>query len=78
LESSSFKDVERDWMAIDRGEPVQQPVTNIFFESAEALSRVITKQRHILLQVLHVNGGVSISEGWLLSWEEITRMFIRM
>lgn len=53
-------DVKRDWMAIDRGEQVAGPVTKIYFESAEALSRVITKQRHNLLQVLHVNGGISI------------------
>jgi predicted transcriptional regulator len=53
-------DIERDWMAIDRGESVPGPVTKIYFESAEALSRVITKQRHNLLQVLHTNGGISI------------------
>lgn len=53
-------DVKRDWLAIDRGEPVPEPVTRIYFESAEALSRVITKQRHNLLQVLHANGGISI------------------
>jgi len=55
-----FKEVERDWLAIDRGEPVPQPVTRIYFESAEALSRVITRQRHNLLKVLHLNGGISI------------------
>ena len=55
-----FKDVEQTWLAIDRGEPVPEPVTRIYFESAEALSRVITRQRHILLQVLHVNAGISI------------------
>ena len=55
-----FKDVEQTWQAIDRGEPVPGPVTRIYFESAEALSRVITRQRHNLLQVLHVNGGISI------------------
>lgn len=55
-----MEEVERDWLAIDRGEPIPQPVTRIYFESAEALSRVITKQRHNLLQVLHVNGGISI------------------
>ncbi len=53
-------DVKRDWLAIDRGEPVSEPATRIYFESAEALSRVITRQRHNLLQVLHVNAGVSI------------------
>ena len=55
-----MEDVKRDWLAIDRGEPVPGPVTRIYFESAEAFSRVITKQRHHLLQVLHANGGISI------------------
>lgn len=55
-----FSEVEKKWLAIDRGEPAPEPVTKIYFESAEALSRVITKQRHHLLQVLHANGGVSI------------------
>lgn len=53
-------DVKLEWLAIDRGESVQLPITRIYFESAEALSKVITKQRHSLLQVLHVNGGISI------------------
>ena len=53
-------EVERDWLAIDRGEPVPEPVTRIYFESAEALSRVLTRQRQNLLQVLHANGGLSI------------------
>jgi predicted transcriptional regulator len=55
-----MEEVERDWLAIDRGESIPQPVTRIYFESAEALSRVITKQRYNLLQILHVNGGISI------------------
>ena len=55
-----MEEVERDWLAIDRGEPIPQPVTRIYFESAEALTRVITKQRHNLLQALHINGGISI------------------
>lgn len=55
-----FNEVERDWLAIDRGESVPQPVTRIYFESAEALSRVLTRQRQNLLQVLHANGGLSI------------------
>jgi predicted transcriptional regulator len=55
-----FKDVEQKWTAIDRGEAVADPVSRIYFESAEALSKIITKQRHNLLQVLHINGGISI------------------
>lgn len=55
-----MEEVERDWLAVDRGEPVPQPVTRIYFESAEALSKVITRQRHSLLQTLHVSGGISI------------------
>lgn len=55
-----MEEVERDWLAIDRGEPIPQPVARIYFESAEALSRVITRQRHNLLKVLHVNAGISI------------------
>lgn len=55
-----FADLERDWTAIDRGEHVPGPVHRISFESAEALSRVLTRQRHQLLRVLHVNGGLSI------------------
>lgn len=55
-----FKEVEQKWLTIDRGEPAPEPVTRIYFESAEALSRVITRQRHHLLQVLHANGGISI------------------
>jgi len=53
-------EVERDWLAIDRGEPAPEPVARIYFESAEALSRVLTHQRQNLLQVLHANGGLSI------------------
>ncbi len=55
-----LKDVERAWVAIDRGEPASSPVTRIYFESAEALSRVITRQRQALLQTLHANGALSI------------------
>ena len=55
-----FAELERDWTAIDGGESVPGPVHRISFESAEALSRVLTRQRHQLLRVLHVNGGLSI------------------
>jgi len=53
-------EVKRDWMAIDRGLPAPEPVTRIYFESAEALSRVLTRQRHILLKTLHANGAMSV------------------
>ena len=55
-----FVELERDWTAIDRGETVPGPVTRVYFESAEALSRVLTRQRHQLLRVLHANGGLTI------------------
>ena len=55
-----FAELERDWTAIDRGETVAGPVHRVYFESAEALSRVLTRQRHQLLRVLHANGGLSI------------------
>jgi len=55
-----FTELERDWTAIDRGESVSGPVHRVYFESAAALSRVLTKQRHNLLCVLHANGGLSV------------------
>jgi len=55
-----LKDVERTWVAIDRGEPAPLPVTRIYFESAEALARVLTRQRQALLQTLHASGAISI------------------
>lgn len=55
-----FTELERDWTAIDRGEAVSGPVHRVYFESAEALSRVLTRQRHQLLRVLHANGGLTI------------------
>ena len=55
-----FKDVEQKWTAIDRGEPVAESATRIYFESAEALSRVITRQRQALLQTLHAHGALSV------------------
>jgi predicted transcriptional regulator len=55
-----LKDLEEDWQAIDKGEPPPEPVHRILFESAEMLSKVITKQRHHLLKVLHGNGPVSV------------------
>lgn len=57
---SFFAELEKDWMAIDRGEVVPGPVHRVYFESAEALSRVLTKQRHQLLCTLHTNSGLSI------------------
>ena len=56
----SIKDVEKKWTAIDRGEPGPGPVTRIYFESAEALARVLTRQRQALLQTLHVQGALSV------------------
>lgn len=55
-----FAELERDWTAIERGEKPPGPVHRVYFESAEALSRVLTRQRHQLLRVLHANGGLSI------------------
>ncbi len=55
-----FGELERDWTAIDRGETVPGPVHRVYFESAEALSRVLTRQRHNLLKVLHQNGALNI------------------
>jgi predicted transcriptional regulator len=55
-----FTELERDWTALERGEKISGPVHRVYFESAEALSRVLTKQRHQLLRVLHANGGLSI------------------
>lgn len=55
-----FVELERDWQAIDRGDTVHGPVHRVYFESAEALSRVLTGQRHNLLKVLHRNGPLNI------------------
>jgi predicted transcriptional regulator len=55
-----FDELERDWLAIDRGEKAPEPVHRVYFESAEVLSRVITRQRHNLLKVLHANGGLTV------------------
>jgi len=57
---SFFTELEKDWTAIDRGETIPEPVHRVYFESAEALSRVLTRQRHQLLCSLHVNSGISI------------------
>jgi|SRR6185369_5623802 len=55
-----FKELERDWMAIDKGEKAPEPIHRVYFESAEVLSRVITRQRHNLLKVLHANGSLTV------------------
>jgi predicted transcriptional regulator len=55
-----FAELKRDWTAIDRGETVPGSIHRVYFESSEALSRVLTRQRHQLLRVLHANGGSSI------------------
>ena len=46
---SFFAELEKDWTAIERGETVPGPVHRVYFESAEALSKVLTRQRHQLL-----------------------------
>ena len=38
-----FDELERDWLAIDGGETAPEPVHRVYFESAEVLSRVITR-----------------------------------
>ncbi|MBV5339144.1 MAG: MarR family transcriptional regulator [Deltaproteobacteria bacterium] len=55
-----FAELEKDWMAIDRGDTVPGPVHRVYFASAEALSKVLTKQRHQLLRTLHTHDGLSI------------------
>ena len=55
-----FSDLKQDFAALDRGEAIPGPLHRIYFESAEALSRVITRQRQALLQTLHANGALSI------------------
>jgi predicted transcriptional regulator len=57
---SFFAELEKDWTAIDRGEAIPGPVHRVYFESAEALSKVLTRQRYQLLCTLHVNHGLSI------------------
>jgi predicted transcriptional regulator len=57
---SFFAELEKDWTAIDRGETIPGPVHRVYFESAEALSKVLTRQRHQLLCTLHANHGLSI------------------
>jgi predicted transcriptional regulator len=55
-----FGELERDWVAIDKGEKASEPIHRVYFESAEVLSRVITRQRHNLMKVLHANGPLTI------------------
>ena len=55
-----FTDLERDFAALERGETLPGPVHRVYFESAEALSRVITRQRQALLQTLHALGALSV------------------
>lgn len=55
-----LSELERDWVTIDQGGPAPEPVHRVYFESAEVLSRVITRQRHNLLKVLHANGPLSV------------------
>ncbi len=55
-----FGELERDWTAIDKGEKAAEPIHRVYFESAEVLSKVITRQRHNLLKTLHANGPLSV------------------
>lgn len=55
-----FGELERDWVAIDKGKNVPEPIHRVYFESAEVLSKVITRQRHNLLKVLHANGSLTV------------------
>lgn len=53
-------ELERDWAAIDKGMPTPEPIHRVYFESPEVLTKVITRQRHNLLKVLHANGPLTI------------------
>lgn len=55
-----FAELERDWQAIDRGEKAPEPIHRIYFESADVLSRVLTRQRILLLKMLHAHGALSV------------------
>lgn len=55
-----FGELERDWVAIDKGKKAPEPIHRVYFESAEVLSKVITRQRHHLLKVLHANGPLTV------------------
>lgn len=37
-----------------------EPIHRVYFETAEVLSKVITRQRHNLLKVLHANGPITV------------------
>lgn len=53
-------ELQSDWAAIDRGEAAPEPIHRVSFESAEMLSKVITRQRHHLLKILHANGPLTV------------------
>ena len=55
-----FGELEQDWLAIDKGGKAPEPIHRVYFESAEVLSKVITRQRHNLLKVLHANGPLTV------------------
>ena len=55
-----FGELERDWTAIDKGKKTPEPVHRVYFESAEVLSKVVTRQRLNLLKVLHANGPLTV------------------
>ena len=55
-----FTELERDWQAIERGGKAPEPIHRVYFESAEVLSRVLTRQRLNLLKVLHAHGALNV------------------
>jgi len=55
-----LEELEKDWKAIDRGEQVTGSVHRLYFESAETLSKILTKQRHNLLKTLHAHGALTV------------------
>ena len=59
-EQEFFGELERDWVAIDKGEKAPEPIHRAYFESAEVLSKVVTRQRLNLLKVLHANGPLTV------------------
>jgi predicted transcriptional regulator len=55
-----LKELGKDWEAIDRGEQVPGSIHRLYFESAEMLSKILTRQRHNLLKTLHAHGALTV------------------
>ena len=55
-----FDELEELAKRIDRGDYHVPEPQRVYFESAEALSKVITRQRHNLLKVLHAKGPLTV------------------